>query len=372
MKNIQLAFISLLASVSVFAQQYEFTEVANIDCLPVISQDRTGTCWSYSTVSFLESEIIRKTRKHIDLSEMYQARTTYPKKVENYVMRQGKAQFGEGALSHDVINSAKEFGLVPVSAYSGLLEDEKKHNHAELSAVLEAIAKTYADNPGKKLSKHWKEAVSSVLNVYLGEIPKKFTYEGKEYTPQSFMEMTTINPDDYVTITSFLHVPFYSQFILNIPDNFSNGSMYNLPINELVEVMDNALANGYTLAFDADVSEKTFSAKYGIAFIPENEDDEKIGLTEIVKEKEITQEFRQEEFENFNTTDDHLMHIVGSLKDQKGNVYYKIKNSWGTDEKRVTNGGYIYASIPYIKLKTIAVMVHKDAINKTIRKKLKL
>lgn len=372
MKNLQLTFISLIATLSVSAQQYEFTEITNIDCLPVISQDRTGTCWSYSTASFLEAEIIRKTGKHIDLSEMYQARTTYPKKVENYVMRQGKAQFGEGALSHDVINSAREFGLVPVSAYTGLLEDEKKHNHAELSAVLEAMAKTYVDNPAKKLSKHWKTAINSVLDIYLGEIPQKFSYEGKEYTPKSFMEMTKINPDDYVTITSFTQAPFYSQFILNIPDNFSNGSMYNVPINELVAIMDNALANGYTLAFDADVSEKTFSAKYGVAFIPENEEDEKNGLTEIIQEKKITQDFRQEEFENFNTTDDHLMHIVGTVKDQKGTIYYKVKNSWGTDEKRVTNGGYIYASVPYVKLKTIAIMVHKDAIPKPIRKKLNL
>lgn len=372
MKKIQIAFIAFLTSIMVFSQQYEFQEVSTIECLPVISQGQTGTCWSYSASSFLESEIIRLTGKKIDLSEMYQVRLTYPKKAENFVLRQGKAQFSEGGLAHDVINSVKANGLVPVSVFTGLSEDEKIHNHAEMVAVLEAMVKTYVENPVKKLSNKWKKAVENVLDVYLGETPEKFKYEGKEYTPKSFMEMTKINPDDYVTVTSFTQAPFYSSFILNVPDNFSNGSLYNLPLNEFVSVIDNALANGYTLALDADVSESTFSAKYGVAFIPENEEDEKTGLAEIVKEKNISQEFRQQEFENFNTTDDHLMHIVGTVKDQKGNVYYKVKNSWGTDEKRVTNGGYIYMSAPYLKLKAISVLVHKDAIDKKLQKKLNL
>ncbi|MEZ4854762.1 C1 family peptidase, partial [Flavobacterium sp.] len=187
-----------------------------------------------------------------------------------------------------------------------------------------------------------------------------------------FMEMTKINPDDYITLTSFTQAPFYEKFILNIPDNFSNGSMYNLPLNEFTSVIDNALENGYTLALDADVSEETFSAKYGVAFIPENSDDAKNGLTEIVKEKVISQDYRQQEFENFDTTDDHLMHIVGKMKDQKGNIYYKVKNSWGTNEKRVANGGFVYMSVPYIQLKAISVLVHKNALDKSLKKKLGL
>ncbi|BCY29375.1 C1 family peptidase [Flavobacterium okayamense] len=362
--------IAILSFVCSFSQNYEFKETINLEHLPVISQDKTGTCWSFSTSSFLESEIIRLTGKYIDLSEMYQVRTTYPKKAENYIMRQGKAQFGEGALAHDVINSATQYGLVPVSVFTGLSEDEKIHNHAELEAVLISMLKTYIENPGKKLSPKWKEAVSRVLDVYLGTIPQKFNYEGKEYTPISFMKMTKINPNDYLTVTSFTQAPFYEKFILNIPDNFSNGSLYNLPLNEFITVIDNALEKGYTLSLDADVSEATFSAKYGVAFIPENEEDEKTGLAEIIKEKNITQEYRQQEFENFNTTDDHLMHIVGKLVDQKGNVYYKVKNSWGTNEKRVKNGGYIYMSVAYMKAKAISVLVHKDALDKTIRKKL--
>lgn len=370
MKKIYLGFLFFIGFLSLNAQNYEFQEVINIECLPVISQDKTGTCWSFSTSSFLESEIIRLTGKKIDLSEMYQVRTTYPKKAENFVMRQGKAQFSEGGLNHDVINSVAAYGLVPVSNYSGLSEEEKKHNHAELVSVLEAMVKTYVDNPGKQLSTKWKVAIDKVLDIYLGEIPSEFTYEGKKYTPKSFMEMTKIKADDYVTLTSFTHQPNYKAFILNIPDNFSNGSMYNLPLDEFITAIDYALEKGYSLALDCDVSEATFSAKYGIAFIPENEEDEKTGLAEIIKEKNITPEYRQQEFENYNTTDDHLMHIVGKLKDQKGNIYYKIKNSWGTDEKRVKNEGYVYMSVAYMKLKAISVLLHKDGVDKKTAKKL--
>ena len=372
MKNSFLLSIAMLSFVCSFSQNYEFKETINLDHLPVISQDKTGTCWSFSTSSFLESEIIRLTGKHIDLSEMYQVRTTYPMKAENYVMRQGKTQFSEGALAHDVINSATQYGLVPTSVFTGLSEDEKIHNHAELEAVLSSMLNTFVANPGKSLSPKWKEAFSRVLDVYLGTIPQKFNFEGKEYTPMSFMKMTKINPSDYVTVTSFTQASFYEKFILNIPDNFSNGSMYNLPLNEFIETIDFALEKGYTLSLDCDTSEPTFSAKYGVAFIPDNDEDIKTGLAEIINEKNITQEYRQQEFENFNTTDDHLMHIVGKLVDQKGNVYYKVKNSWGTDEKRVKNGGYIYMSVAYMKAKAISVLLHKEALPKNTRKKLEL
>lgn len=372
MKKTLISAISLLSACYTFAQNYEFKEVIDLDHLPVISQDRTGTCWSFSTSSFLESEIIRKTGKHIDLSEMYQVRTTYPKKAENYVMRQGSAQFSEGALAHDVINSMRDYGLVPVSVFTGLSEEEKAHNHAELVAVLQAMVKTYVENPAKKLSPKWKDAVAKVLDTYLGEVPSEFTYEGKKYTPKSFLEYTKLDANEYVTLTSFINYPLYQPFILNIPDNFSNGSLYNLPLGEFMKAIDFALEKGYTLALDCDVSETTFSAKYGIAFIPENSEDEKTGLTEIIKEKTITPEYRQQEFENFDTTDDHLMHIVGKLTDQKGNVYYKIKNSWGTDEKRVKNGGYVYMSAAYLQLKAISVLVNKEGVDKKLQKALHL
>lgn len=372
MNKIYIAFLLGFGYFTCSAQNYEFQTVIDIKTSPVISQDITGTCWSFSTSSFLESEIIRLTGNKIDLSEMFQARTTYMKKAENYVMRQGKANFSEGALAHDVLNSVAEYGLVPNAVYDGLSDGETKHNHAEMVAVLEAMLKTYVDNPAKKLSSNWKQAINAVLDIYLGSKPTTFEYDGKNYTPKSFVEFTKINPANYVTLTSFSHQPFYTSFILNIPDNFSNGSMYNLPLDEFVQNIDNALAKGYTLSLDCDVSEATFSAKYGVAFIPKNEEDAKTGLAEIIEEKTISQEYRQAEFENYNTTDDHLMHIVGTVKDQKGNVYYKVKNSWGTDEKRVTNGGFVYISVAYMKLKAISVLVHKDALIKDSKKKLNL
>ncbi|MCW1149080.1 C1 family peptidase [Flavobacterium lacisediminis] len=372
MKKLYIGLLFASGLFSASAQNYEFQKVNDVECLPVISQDNTGTCWSFSTSSFLESEIIRLTGKKIDLSEMFQARTTYLAKAENYVMRQGKANFSEGALAHDVITSMTKNGLVPNSIFDGLSDGESKHNHAEMVAVLEAMLKTYVSSPSGKLSKNWKQAVNAVLDIYLGSIPTKFEYEGKNYTPKSFAEFTKIKPENYVTLTSFTHEANYKPFILNIPDNFSNGSMYNLPLDEFIANIDNALANGYSLSLDCDVSEPTFSGKYGVAFVPEKEEDTKTGLAEIIIEKNITPEYRQQEFENLSTTDDHLMHIVGKVKDQKGNVYYKVKNSWGSDEKKVANGGYVYMSVPYMKLKAISVMVHKDGISKETKKKLGL
>ncbi|QHI35848.1 hypothetical protein IMCC3317_11960 [Kordia antarctica] len=373
MKKILLFALLCCFSIVAFAQDYQFKTTVDLEATPVISQGRTGTCWSFSASSFLESEIIRLTGKQIDISEMYNVRNTYPKKAWNYVMRQGKAQFSEGALAHDVMNAVKSHGLVTSEAYSGLKALETNHNHAEMEAVLKAMLDVYIKNPGKKLSTNWKPAVESVLDVYLGESPKWFNFEGRRYTPKSFQEMTKINPDDYVTITSFTHQPYYEQFILNIPDNFSNGSFYNVTLDELVAVTRNALNTGYTVELDCDVSETTFSAKYAVASIPEEAvKDKKEFTAEIRKEKTITAEFRQEEFENFTTTDDHLMHITGMATDQNGNEYFRAKNSWGSNSERVPNDGHVHMSEAFFKLKTISVMVHKDALPKALRVKLGL
>ena len=366
-----LLIISLTSLYAQAQDAYQFTSVIDLDATPVISQDRTGTCWSYSASSFLESEIIRIKGKKIDLSEMYSVRNTYPIKAENYVMRQGKAQFSQGGLAHDVLNSVSQYGIVPQEAYSGLFVGETYHNHSEMEAVVKSMLDTFIKNPGKSLSPKWKPAVEAVFDAYLGVRPTEFQFEGKNYTPQSFLEYTGIEPADYVSITSFSHEPFYSSFILNIPDNFSNGSFLNVPLDDFIKILDHALTKGYTVEFDCDVSESTFSSKHGVAFVPANSEDKKKGLTEIVKEKEITQAYRQQEFENFNTTDDHLMHITGTLKDKKGTKYYKVKNSWGTNENRVANGGYVYFSEAYMKLKTISITIHKDAMPKDIANHLK-
>ncbi len=369
MKNIIFSISLLSLGFGSFAQTYQFQTVISYIGNPVISQGNTGTCWSFSTTSFLEAEINRLIGKRIDLSEMYNVRNTYPKKAWNYVMRQGKSQFGEGGLAHDVINSASDFGIVPQSAYSGKIAIDEEYNHAEMTAVIESMLKTYVTNPGKKLSPQWKEAVNSVLDVYLGKNISEFTYEGTKYSPKSFLEMTKLKTTDYVTISSFTNENYYKPFILDIADNFSNGMFYNLPLDEYIQNIDNAIDNEYTIALDCDVSESTFSGNNGIAVIPENESDAKLILTEIKPEKNISAEYRQAEFENFTTTDDHLMHIVGKVKDQTGKIYYKVKNSWGNKSGKE---GFIYMSVAYVRLKSISVLMHKDGLTKASKSKLGL
>lgn len=368
-----LLILGVLFTINLFAQEaYKFTTITDLETTPVLSQGVTGTCWSFSSTSFLESEILRLTGKRIDLSEMYQVRNTYPAKAENYIMRQGKAQFGEGGLAHDVMNSVEKHGLVPEEAFSGLFAGETTYNHAEMAAVLEAMLNTYVDNPGRKLSPKWRAAIDKVLDVYMGKNVDSFTFEGKQYTPKTFLEMTKIQPEAYVSITSFTHAPFYSKFILNIPDNWSNGRFYNVPLDEMMAAIDHALKNGFSVELDCDVSERSFSAKDGVAVIPENAENNIKALQGIYPEKKISQQYRQEEFENYDTTDDHLMHITGILRDQNGTKYYKVKNSWGADETRVAHGGYVYFSEAYMRLKAISITVHKDALPKTITKNLRL
>lgn len=357
---------------SIFGQSYTFTTLVDLSSLPVISQDKTGTCWSYSTSSFLESEIIRMKGKKIDLSEMFQVRHTYVDKAENYIYRQGKAQFSEGGLAHDVFNSIQKYGLVPISSYSGLSTGVSIHQHTEMVAILEAMLKTYVENPAKSLSDKWRPAVNSVLDVYLGKAPETFTYEGSIYTPISFLTMTGIRASDYITLTSFTHQPFYTSFILNIPDNFSNGSMWNLPLTDWIQCIDVALDKGFTLVLDCDVSESGFSAKHGLAVVAAKDEDAQNILKEIKPEREVTDVLRQKGFESLTTTDDHLMHIVGKVKDQQGNIYYKVKNSWGKDASKVAFEGYVYMSIPYIKLKGISISLHKDGLSDKIQKSLSL
>jgi len=378
MKHLLFFFI-ILFTVTLSAQEaYKFTTITDLETTPVISQGITGTCWSFSASSFLESEIIRLTGKNIDLSEMYQVRNTYPLKAENFIMRQGKAQFSEGGLAHDVMNSVEKYGLVPEAVFDGLdagdtlnIADSRGVSLASV-AVLEAMLKTYVDNPGRKLSKKWRTAIEGVLDAYIGKNVTNFTYEGKQYTPQTFLAMTQIQPADYVNLTSFTHAPFYSKFILNIPDNWSNGSFYNVPLDEMIATIDNALENGFTVELDCDVSEKTFSSKDGVAVIPQETKNNIKALQGVYPERKITQEYRQQEFENYDTTDDHLMHITGMLRDQNGTKYYKVKNSWGTDETRVANGGYVYFSEAYMRLKAISITVHQDAVPKNTAKSLSL
>ena len=372
MKNNILLIVLFVFTFNIHSQSYQFKTIIDLETTEVINQGKTGTCWSFSTYSFLESEIIRLRGRSIDFSEMYSVRQTYSDKSWNYIMRQGKTQFSEGGLAHDVLNSIETNGLIPNTIYSGLSNDDYGHDHTEMVAVLKSTLDTYISKPGGEISTKWKEVTENILDTYLGKKIDTFTFEGITYTPRSFLKFTKIQPEDYITITSFTHKPFYSKFILNIPDNFSNGSFYNVPLDELVNSVNSALEKGYTIELDCDVSENTFSSKHGIAVIPKNTRDELTILETIQQERVVSQSLRQKEFENQNTTDDHLMHITGKVKDQNGTTYYKVKNSWGSDSNRVSNGGYIYMSQTYFKLKTISVTLHKSAIPKNILKNLEI
>jgi len=344
---------------------YVFSSVKDIPAFPV-TQQISGTCWCFATTSLFESEIIRITGEKIKLSEMYFIRDAYLSKAQNYILRQGTSRFSEGGLAHDPVLSAAEYGIVPQSAYTGLPKGSTKHNHSKVFSILESRAKKYA-SPSNKLGAAWKTDIPFVLDSSFGKVPAEFEYNGHKYTPETFLTYTKIHPEDYLTITSFSHVPFYKPFILSIPANWANERFYNLPLDEYLANIDHAIDNGYTLSLDLDGVEPTFYVEQGIGVIPENPADKDAIQYNVCREKQITQQMRQDAFESFATTDDHLMHIVGKVKDQYGNIYYKCKNSWGTNAGQQ---GYMYLSIPYMRMKSISVLLHKDGLIDSTRNRL--
>jgi len=357
-------------------EAYQFTVDIELPHTPVKNQYRTGTCWCFSTTSFVESEVLRIGKGEFDLSEMFTVRHTYPKKAELFVRRHGDATFGQGGQSHDVFNSIKCFGMVPESVYSGLNIGEKLHNHSEMFSVLNSMVNAVVKRRGGKLTPRWEEAFDAVLDSYLGKVPESFTYKGQSYTPKTFAEkVLKFNPDDYVEITSYSQFPFYSQCMLLIPDNWDfNDKYYNVKIDELEHIVDSALKKGYTVVWDGDVSDRNFNSRTkGYAIVPKKDwedmtkEERNKKITEPVEEKNITQEMRDKAYDNYASTDDHLMHIVGIAHDQKGNKYYYIKNSGGSDRKF---NGYMYMSKAYFRLRTIAIALHKDAVPRKIAKKL--
>jgi bleomycin hydrolase len=337
---------------------YTFKTLADLTATNIKDQCMTGTCWSFSTTSFLESEAARISGEVVDLSEMASVRYTYPLKADMYLRHHGLHQFGPGSLCHDVLNAADGYGLVPEEVFTGLDQGETEFNHGELDAVLAAAVKAMSEQ--KVLSDDWRDAVDGICDAYLGELPSSFEIKGKTYTPESFRDHLGIVPSDYVSLTSFTHHAFGETFVLEVPDNFSRGGYLNLPIEDLTRLVRNAVMAGYTVAWDADVSEKGFSFRNGMALMPAAGEEDKL-WKERIEEAKVSQASRQVGFENHTTTDDHLMHIVGLAQDQEGNEYFVIKNSWGEGN---VYGGRQYISMAYFKAKTIAVTLHKDAMQR--------
>lgn len=402
MKKILFSFAVCAMSMSLAAQVdntetpsdstegFRFTTIDSIAITPVKDQNRSSTCWSYSTIGFLESELLRMGKGEYDLSEMFVVHHTMLDRAEYSVRMYGTAEFAPGGSAYDVIYCLKNYGMVPQEVMPGIQYGSTPADtlpvHAELDAIAGGVVKAVTNSGLKKLTPVWKKALTAVYDTYLGECPATFIYNGKEYTPKSFAAELGLNADDYVSITSYTHHPYYTTFALEVPDNWRMDQMYNVPMEEMMAIIDNALAKGYTLAWGADVSEICFTRK-GLGVVPEEE--KAVDLTgsdaarwlglsatdkreELTKkplpEKTITQEMRQAAYDSWENTDDHGMQIFGTAKDQNGKRYYMVKNSWGT--KRSEYKGIWYVSEAYMQYKTNDVLVHKNAIPKEIRKKL--
>ncbi|HNW68983.1 MAG TPA: C1 family peptidase [Bacteroidales bacterium] len=355
MKKQFIALVILAISVSAFGQNKEKIEITKeLKTTPVKNQAMSSTCWSFATISFLESELLRMGKGEYDLSEMFYVRKAYPIKAYNFYHFQGKCNFGPGGQAHDITYLFREYGAVPEKVYSGLKKNEN-HNQLDLDDALLNIMDQVVKKGTAGSEEKWKFSLDSAMDVHLGKLPQTFNYDGKNYTPQSFGASLGIDPDNYVELTSYSHHPFYQQFVLEVPDNWMFEKYYNLPIDELINIMDNSINKGYTFCWDGDVSDEiSFSDNGGVATLEK-------------EKKKIEQSDRQKAFEDFSVTDDHLMHITGIAKSDFGGTYYLTKNSWGGKKG---NNGYWFMSENYVRLKTIAILVHKDAIPKELKDKL--
>ena len=365
------------------ADKYVFTTVDSVGITPVKDQNQSGTCWSFSSIGLLESELIRLGKGEFDLSEMFVVHKTMEDRARASVRTHGDVSYAPGGSFYDVIYCYKNYGMVPNDVMPGIKYDSDGHNHSELANVAGAYVNAIANGNSKRLTNVWHDGLSGIYDAYLGECPETFTYNGKEYTPQSFYQSLGLNADDYVSLTSYSHQPFYSTFVLEIQDNWRWAESYNLPIDELMQVFDNAIMNGYTIAWASDVSESGFT-RNGVATLPDVEKAQELSGSDMAHwlklkpeqkqlntkpqpQKWVSQEERQVAYDNYETTDDHGMQIYGIAKDQEGGEYYMVKNSWGTDSKYK---GHWYVSKAFARYKTMNIVVHKNALPKDIAKKL--
>ncbi len=389
MKKYLTTCLLLLISIAISAQgAYIFEVVKENPITSVKNQASSGTCWSFSGVAFLESELIRTGKGEFDLSEMYIVRKNFTDKAIKFARLHGNLNFTQGGSFADVLETINDFGILPEDTYKGLNYGTETHDHSEIEKGLNGYLNGVVES--RNLTPVWVKGFNALLDTYFGELPKVFMHNGKEHTAHSFAEYLELNQDDYISLTSFTHHPFYKPFAIEVPDNWRWALSYNLPIDELMEVMESAVSNGYTIAWASDVSETGFS-RSGIAIVPDENSPLNAGSdqerwlgqssrerdsnlrsrtgVEILAEKTITQEMRQEAFDNYQTTDDHGMQIYGISTDQNNNKYFMVKNSWG--ESGPYNGLW-YASFPFVKYKTLSIMLHKDAIPVKIAKKLGL
>lgn len=394
MKKFLLTAALLLTVVSGFAQEkkdstkksseYEFTVIKENPITSIKDQYRSGTCWCFSALSFLESEIMKeKGIDSLDLSEMFVVSRSYHDRGIKYVRLDGHLNFGAGSSFGDVLHVVKDYGIVPQEVMPGLNYGTEKPEHSEMDAALKGYVDAIVENPNRTLTTAWVNGLDGILSAYLGEIPPTFEVDGVEYTPETYRDYLGINPDDYVSLTSFTHHPFYSPFIIEVCDNWRWDASYNLPLDELMEVMYNAISEGYTIAWGSDVSEMGFS-RTGVATVPDvdrkpgagsdqerwigkSEDKEAAPSDGSQEEKVITQEMRQDGYDRKTTTDDHGMQIYGIAQDQDGNKFFMVKNSWGDAGKYK---GVWYVSDAFVRYKTMNIVVNRNAIPKDIRKKL--
>jgi len=388
MKKLFLTAVTLIAAIAMNAQGYQFTVVKENPITSIKNQANSGTCWSFSGVGFLESELLRTGKGDLDLSDMYIVRRNYADKADKYVRVGGNLNFAQGGSFADVVETLDEYGVIPDELYTGLNYGETSHRHSEIEAGLAGYVKGIAEKKNRKISPVWKAGLNGILDAFFGVVPQNFTYQGKSYTPQSYAKSLGLEASNYVSLTSFSHHPFYAPFALEIPDNWRWSTSYNLPIDEFMQVVDHALNSGYTIAWATDVSEVGFT-RNGIAVIPDDEAPENFGSDQAhwlglsqndknnalrkkieegpVKEKTITQEMRQIAYDNQETTDDHGMQIYGIAKDQNGNKYYMVKNSWGETGKYK---GIWYASEAFVKYKTMSIVINKQSLPGNIASKL--
>lgn len=391
MKKTLLLTALLTLGASLFAQEkkegFQFTVVKENPITSTKDQNRSGTCWAFSSLGFFEAELLRMGKGEWDFSEMYLAHKTYEDRAKATVRLHGDMDFSQGGSFYDCVYCMKNYGIIPQSAMPepGTLYGDSLPNFGEFFNILTPMVKAVAKGEQKKLSPIWFKPINATLDAYLGEVPTEFTYKGKKYTPKSYMASTGLNMDDYVSLTSFTHHPFYEEFVIEVQDNWRWGLSYNLPLDEFMEVMESAVKNGYTFAWGADVSENGFSRE-GIAVCPDLKKVKETSGSDYenwfgasgtpsraaytsrpLPEINVTQEMRQEAYDNWETTDDHGMVIYGIAKDQNGKEYFMVKNSWGTNYKYK---GVWYASKAFVAYKTLNILIHKDALPKNIAKKL--